>query len=65
MAKKPALTAAENKISDISNFETKTARTNLGNTVLDITTLIKKVTMKQELQKLKANMLVILDLTQI
>ena len=48
----------------MSNFETKTALTNLSNTVPVITTLIKKMTMTQKLQKLKANMLVILDLTQ-
>ena len=57
-------TAVENKIPDMSNFETKTALTNLSNTVPVITTLIKKMTMTQKLQKLKANMLVILDLTQ-
>ena len=32
----------ENKIPDISNFATKTAVTNLSNTVSDISTLIKK-----------------------
>ena len=47
------------------NFATKPALTYLSNTVPDITTLIlKSETMTQKLQKLKANMLVILDLTQ-
>ena len=64
LATKTALTALENKIPDISNFATKTALTNLNNTVPDINTLIKKVTMTQKLQKLKGNMLVILDFTQ-
>ena len=35
-------TAVENKIPDMSSFETKTALTNLSNTVPVITTLIKK-----------------------
>ena len=64
LATKTALTSVENKIPDISNLATKTALTNLSNTVTDINTLIKKVTMTQKLQKLKANMPVILDLTQ-
>ena len=61
---KAELTAIENKIPDVSKFATKTALTNLSNTVPDISTLIKKATMTQKLQKLKANMLVILNLTQ-
>ena len=65
LATKTELTAVENKIPDISNFATKPALTYLSNTVPDITTLIlKSETMTQKLQKLKANMLVILDLTQ-
>ena len=60
LATKAALTAVENKIPDISNFATKTVLTNLSNAVPDITNSIKKVTMTQ---KLKVNMLVILDLT--
>ena len=64
LATKTALTAIENKIPDVSKFATKTALTNLSNTVPDISTLIKKATLTQKLQKLKTNMLVILDLTQ-
>ena len=64
LATKTALTAVENKIPDVSKFARKAALTNLSNTVPDISTLIKKATMTQILQKLKANMSVILDLTQ-
>ena len=79
LAKKNALTSVENKISNISGLATKTelttvenkipgisnlTTTNLINTVPDISTLIKKVTLIQKLKKLKANMLVTLDLTQ-
>ena len=64
LATKAESTAIEIKISDVSKFATKTALTNLSNTVQDISTLIKKATMTQKLQKLKANMLVILNLTQ-
>ena len=64
LATKTSLTAVQNKIPDISNLATKTALTNLSNTVPDINTFIKIVTMIQNLQKLTANMLVILDLTQ-
>ena len=64
LATKPELTDLENKIPEVSKFATKTALTNISNAVLDITTLIKKATMTQKLQKLKANMLVRLDLTQ-
>ena len=79
LAKKNALTSVENKISNISGLATKTelttvqnnipdisnlATTNLINTVPDISTLIEKVTLIQKLKKLKASMLVTLDLTQ-
>ena len=64
LATKAALTDIKNKIPDVSKFATKTALTNLSNTVPDISTLIKKATMTQKFQKLKTNMLVILDLTQ-
>ena len=57
---KTELTTVENKIPDVSKFAT----TNPGNKVPDISTLIKKVTMMQKLQKLKAKMYEILDLTQ-
>ena len=64
LATKTLVNRVENKIPDISNLATKTGLTNLSDTVPDISTLIKKVTMTQKLNKLKANMLVILDLTQ-
>ena len=64
LATKTALTSVENKIPDITNLATKTALTNLSNTVPDISTLIKKSDYDTKLKKLKANMLVILDLTQ-
>ena len=65
LATKTELTTVENKILDVSGLATKTALTNLSNTVPDITTLNKKGDYdKKKLQKLKTNMLVILDLIQ-
>ena len=48
----------------MSNFATKTALTSVENKIPDVSNLVKKGTMTQKLKKLKANMLVILDLTQ-
>ena len=49
---------------DISNLAAKTALTNLSNTLTDINTLILKSDYDTKIKKLKANMLVILDLAQ-
>ena len=64
LATKTELTAIENKIPDVNKFVTKTGLINLSNTVPDISTLILKSNYAEKLQKLKANMLIILDLTQ-
>ena len=64
MVTKTELTTVENKIPDISNLATKTALTSVENKIPDVSNLVKKGTMTQKLKKLKANMLVILDLTQ-
>ena len=64
LATKTELTTNENKIPDVSKLATKTTLTNLNNAVPDISTLIKKRTRIHKLEKLKTNLLVILDLTQ-
>ena len=64
LATNAELTTVENKIPDISNLATKTAQTNLSNTVPDINTLILKSDYDTKIKKLKAKMLVMLDLAQ-
>ena len=64
LATKAELTTVENKMPNISNLAAKTALTNLSNTLTDINTLILKSDYDTKIKKLKANMLVILDLAQ-
>ena len=44
MVKKPALTAVENKIADVSSLATKSALTAVENKIPDVSSLVKKKT---------------------
>ena len=48
------ITEIENRIPNISNFATKTALTNLSNTVPDISTLFKKIDYDTKIAEIKS-----------